>query len=120
MARKVITMVTCDLCAKSGKESEAEENIDVVVDGKAYAADVCAKHYQDMLGKITAVTDVMIQVKKPGRKAGDARPPAGSPATSNVESRAVRKWAESNGIDVPSRGRIPNAVLAQFLEANPN
>lgn len=34
-----------------------------------------------------------------------------------VDTRAVRAWASSRGIDVPARGRISADVIAQFRAA---
>ena len=41
-----------------------------------------------------------------------------SKSSSTGQNRAaVREWAKSAGIDVSSRGRIPNAVLEQYQAA---
>jgi hypothetical protein len=37
--------------------------------------------------------------------------------TMHPDSRAVRAWAESNGIEVNPRGRISNDIVAMFLKA---
>jgi len=34
-----------------------------------------------------------------------------------VDTKAVRKWAESNGIEVSARGRIPSHVVEQYRAA---
>lgn len=31
------------------------------------------------------------------------------------DAKAIRKWAESQGIDVPSRGRLPASVVEQYV-----
>jgi hypothetical protein len=36
-----------------------------------------------------------------------------------VDPKAVRAWAASNGVEVPSRGRIPQDVQEQYLRAEP-
>ena len=34
-----------------------------------------------------------------------------------IDNRAVRRWAESNGIELSKRGRIPQDVVSQFKAA---
>lgn len=43
----------------------------------------------------------------------DAPPPAEPPA-----AKDVRAWAKGQGIEVPSRGAIPEDVMAQYLAAH--
>lgn len=38
-------------------------------------------------------------------------------AETSVDPRAVRHWARSRGIEVPSRARIPQAIIDQFRAA---
>ena len=38
--------------------------------------------------------------------------------TARRDPKAIRAWAVSNGIEVPTRGRIPAAVERQYDEAN--
>ena len=50
-----------------------------------------------------------------GRKSrGSSAPTSTSPS---VDTKAVRKWAESNGVQVSSRGRIPANVIEKFHAA---
>lgn len=35
----------------------------------------------------------------------------------SVDTKAVRAWAEANGVAVPARGRIPQAIVAAYTEA---
>lgn len=36
------------------------------------------------------------------------------------DAKAIRKWAESHGIDVPSRGRLPASVVEQYVSGVSN
>jgi hypothetical protein len=45
------------------------------------------------------------------------RAPAAAPGP-NVDNKAVRKWAAARGLDCPSRGRIPRAVVEAFEGAH--
>jgi hypothetical protein len=42
---------------------------------------------------------------------------SGRSAASGVDSRAVRKWAESRGIALSRRGRIPASVVEEYRAA---
>lgn len=39
------------------------------------------------------------------------------PEVARPDLKAVRAWAEENGLDVPKRGRIPDAVIELYNEA---
>lgn len=52
-----------------------------------------------------------------GRRVGGSRGGRGSSTgagTRDYDPKAVRKWAESNGVDVPARGRIPADILERY------
>lgn len=49
---------------------------------------------------------------RPGRKPANSRPKRGS-----RDAKAIRAWAVANGIEIPSRGRIPAAVERQYNTA---
>lgn len=60
-------------------------------------------------------------------EAPDDPPPVETPPTSDpveppadqrpVTAAEVRAWAANNGIDVPAKGRLPEAVMDQYLAA---
>jgi hypothetical protein len=51
-----------------------------------------------------------------GRKVGGKR--ERQPASSNdIDARAIRQWAATNGIEVNSRGRIPAEVVERYRSA---
>jgi nucleoid-associated protein Lsr2 len=37
--------------------------------------------------------------------------------SSGLDNRAVRRWAEANGVELSKRGRIPQDVVGQFRAA---
>ena len=45
------------------------------------------------------------------------RPVGSSPSTELVDTRAVRAWAASNGIELSSRGRVPADVVEKYRAA---
>src|SRR5512133_4077517 len=77
----------------------------------------------DLSEKNTAKLDKAIApFVQAGRRVG--RLGAGSRTTRETvtkhvpsDSAAVRAWAQSNGVEVPARGRIPNTVREKFEAA---
>ncbi len=49
--------------------------------------------------------------------AGSSSSPAQRLGRSRDDPKAVREWAQSQGLEVPARGRIPGKVLEQFKAA---
>ena len=49
------------------------------------------------------------------RKKGGRR--SANKPSSGIDSQAVRRWAEANGIELSKRGRIPQDVVSQFKAA---
>jgi len=95
--------------------SKAAETVHFAVDGRSYEIDLSAEHAEGLrhsLGAFIAAARRAAAGPASTRR-GRGRPgPAGSPHAS-----AVRAWASENGIPVSGRGRIPEAVLAQYTGA---
>lgn len=53
------------------------------------------------------------------RVSGWRRPTSsrGRTSSTGVDSREVRAWAASNGVELSSRGRIPVSVIEQYRDA---
>jgi hypothetical protein len=87
--------------------SDATQTIRFAIDGIEYEIDVSdrnANRLRNSLGDFIAY----------GRKVGGARR---STASGQVDTKAIRKWAKANGIEVSSRGRIPAEVVERFRRA---
>ncbi len=95
--------------------SDAAETIRFAVDGRSFEIDLSAEHAEGLrhsLGSFIAAARRAGEGPASTRR-GRGRPgPPGSPHAS-----AVRAWASENGIPVSGRGRIPEAVLAQYTGA---
>jgi hypothetical protein len=101
---KVITRLEDDLDG-----SEAAETIHFSVDGVEYEIDLSksnADKFRNSFGDYIAH----------GRKVGGRRARK-SGSSGQMDIKAVRKWAESNGIQVSTRGRIPADVISQYHAA---
>jgi hypothetical protein len=69
--------------------------------------------------KLRKAMEPYIQVARTvgGKRGPRGRRKADGKATREYDPKAVRAWAESRGVSVPARGRIPGDVLAQFQAA---
>jgi hypothetical protein len=102
MASKVIVRLEDDLDG-----SEAAETIHFSVDGVDYEIDLSksnADKFRNSLGDYISH----------GRKVGGRTRRAGTGTTSLIDNKSVRKWAEANGIEVSTRGRISQSVVDQY------
>jgi Lsr2 len=105
MVSKVITRLEDDLDG-----SEAAETIHFSVDGVEYEIDLSksnADKFRNSFGDYISH----------GRKVGGSRRSRKSGSSDGVDIKVVRKWAESNGIAVSTRGRIPAEVIEKYRQA---
>ncbi len=112
MSQKVITRLEDDIDG-----SEASETVTFGLDGKQYEIDLNEEHAADL----REVLAPFISVARPhggtgaGRKGQAAAP---QPRTfSEIDPKAVRSWAEANGIKVSPRGRLSADVVKQYKAA---
>ena len=111
MAQRTRVELVDDVDGKILKDDEGETVV-FTLDGVSYEIDLSNKnadkfrgHFQDYIAA--------------GRKRGVSRGRTGSAVapSRDYDPKAVRKWAESNKVDLPARGRIPRAVLERFRAA---
>ena len=112
MAREVIEKLIDDLDG-----SEATETVSFGLDGTSYEIDLSKKN----AAGLRKALDQYVKAARRGQSTGTRRKTAAS-TTSRKAQRdydivQLRKWARSNGVDVPSRGRIPQAVVDQYKAA---
>jgi uncharacterized protein (DUF4415 family) len=112
VAQKVVTRLEDDIDG-----SEASETLTFGLDGKQYEIDLNDEHAADL----REVLAPFISVARPvagtsGSRKG--RPAAPQPRTSSeIDAKAVRSWAEANGVKVSPRGRISADVIEQYKAA---
>lgn len=105
MAQRVVVTLQDDLDG-----SAAAETIQFGLDGKSYEIDLSEDHAQqmrDLLGRYVGAARRTAKSGKPYKQTTVAPDPA-----------AVRAWARSQGMDVPTRGRIPRSIYQEFEAAN--
>jgi len=100
LARKVITSYVDDIDG-----SDAEGTVSFALEGVQYEIDLSDKNKE----KLTKALQPYIEA---GRKTGGRR--ASGSSRGKSESGAIRAWAAENNIEVPARGRIPQAVVDQY------
>ncbi|GAA1924742.1 Lsr2 family protein [Streptomyces sodiiphilus] len=105
MAKRVVVTLTDDIDG-----GEASETVAFGLDGKTYEIDLSDRNAQELRGALALYVQA---ARKKARSGKTFHRTAVAP-----DPRAVRAWAESNGFDVPSRGRIPKRVYDAFNEAH--
>jgi hypothetical protein len=110
MAQKVVVELSDDLDG-----SKADETITFALDGRSYEIDLNSKN-------AAALREVLAPYTAAGRKQGGTRREAKRVAVGRDGNRPdpvkVREWAESQGIEVAARGRVPAEVVAKFQAAH--
>ena len=108
MAQRTVIKLVDDL---DHKEIESDgQTITFAYQGIQYEIDLSEKNTKKL---DTALAPFVAAGRRVGSRT--ARRSRAIPAT--VDTKAVRKWAESNGIEVSSRGRIPAHVIEQYRAA---
>ncbi|MET9519473.1 Lsr2 family protein [Streptomyces sp. NPDC002994] len=109
MVQRTVTIYTDDL---TGAEGEDVATHTFSVDGVNYEVDLGQDNYQKLL-------DVLGPFMGAGRKIGGAaRRTARRGQTGHGDAAKVREWAQSQGIEVSSRGRIPAELMEQYDAAH--
>ena len=90
----------------------AAETIRFAFDGRSYVIDLSAANAKEMRAIFKPYLDAARRDGGArGRRASGAKP------SGSVDAKAVRAWAKANRVKVPTRGRIPSAVLEQYAAA---
>ncbi len=120
MAQKTIVQFTDDLDG-----TEASQTVEFNYQGKTYKLDLNDKNaaeLEEALAPYIAAAQQASGGSTPrgggGRGRQAAAPKQRSDGSRDYDPKAVREWAQSQGLEVPARGRIPGKVLEQFKAAN--
>jgi hypothetical protein len=108
MAQRVIVSVTDDVDG-----SGADETITFALDGVSYEIDLNEKNaaaLRKALDKYVAKARRSSARRSTRGPASGRRPVRGAEA----DPRAVRAWAQEEGLQVSSRGRIPTEILDRY------
>ena len=105
MASRVVVEFTDDLNGKP-----ADETVSFGLDGSNYEIDLTAKN-------AAALRKAFQPWQESARRAGGSKRGKRAASKSTVDTKAVRAWAASNGIELSPRGRLPKDVVEQFHAA---
>jgi hypothetical protein len=118
VAQRTIVQLTDDLDGKPIADGQGE-TVRFALDRQDYEIDLGeknAKAMRDAMNKYVAAARRVSGSTRGGRSRGGTRSAAA--ATREYDPKAVRAWAESQGIEVSQRGRVPAELVAKFQEAN--
>lgn len=106
------TQVVCDHPYRGGVCGErVEQPVTIKLDGREYSLDICAGHTQRIRELVETVGH------RATRANGHRRLPTQRRRKVDTSDKAVRSWAQSQGLDVATAGRVPNALKEQYLAA---
>jgi hypothetical protein len=108
MAQRVIVQKTDDVDG-----SEADQTVTFAVDGVTYEIDLTDEHANELRAAVEPYATAARRVGGVPRRAVVAV----VKAAKDYDPKAVRAWAGSRHIELPARGRIPAAVVAEFHAA---
>lgn len=124
MAQRTIIQLTDDLDGKTIPDGKGE-TIRFSLDQTDYEIDLNDKNGQalrDAIGKYVAAARRVSGSTSSGggRGAGGRRGSAlnGTSPVRDYDPKAVRAWAETQGIEVSQRGRVPADLIAKFQAAD--
>lgn len=117
MAEKVTVELVDDIDG-----SPAEEKVRFALGGSQYEIDLSRENADKLRAALKPYIDA---ARPPGRTtqsvprapAAPSRRASSGAAALGVDPKAVRVWADENGIEVPARGRIPKPVLDRYMAA---
>ena len=113
MAREVIEKLVDDLDG-----GEATETVAFALDGTSYEIDLSKKNAAAFRKSFERYIKVSRRSSASSSRRRKAAPSAnGSKREREYDITQLREWAGANDVTVPSRGRIPRAVVDQYRQA---
>ena len=111
MAQRVTVLLEDDLDGTA-----ADETLSFSLDGSSYEIDLTAEHAEQLRSALSSWTGSARKLggRRSAEKAQQARGPA---RTDKDQLDVIRRWANSHGHPVNTRGRIPFAVRDAFDRA---
>jgi hypothetical protein len=125
MAQRTIVQLTDDLDGKPIPDGKGE-TIRFGLDRTDYEIDLTDKNAKALRNTVSKYVAAARRTGSGARGASTRRGTGGrgsagrggSEASRDYDPKAVRAWAESQGIEVSQRGRVPADLIAKFQEAN--
>ncbi|GAB3848845.1 hypothetical protein GCM10027610_071050 [Dactylosporangium cerinum] len=116
MARRVIQELIDDIDGKP-----ADESVTFSLDGMQYEIDLSGKNADALRAALAPYLAAGTKVGRggivPGGSRGRSAQPAATGRGSRDQNRAIREWAEQQGIEVSERGRIKQDIIDRYQAA---
>ncbi|WP_072312885.1 histone-like nucleoid-structuring protein Lsr2 [Agrococcus sp. Marseille-P2731] len=110
MAKKTLVQLVDDFSGESIADGEGR-TIRFAFDGAEYEIDLTNEHVEEF-------SDVLERFVRASRRVSGRRKTGGTTtgrtSGGNSETAAIREWAESQGMKVATRGRIPADIVEQY------
>ena len=117
MAQRTIVQLTDDLDGKPISEGKGE-TIRFSLDRQDYEIDLAEKNAKGLRNDLSKYVSAARRASGGRSAGGRGRGRSGSGSGRDYDPKAVRAWAESQGIQVSQRGRVPADLVAQFQAAH--
>ncbi len=111
MAKRATTLLIDDIDG-----SEAAETVTFGLDGTLFEIDLNETHAEDLREVLAPFVSVARRVSGASRR-GQASAGSEPQSKAEVDPKAVRAWAEANGVTVNARGRLKADVIEQYRAA---
>ncbi len=119
MAQRVVVQLTDDLDGKAIPDGKGE-TVRFSVDRQDYEIDLGEKNAKALRDALSPYVSAARRTSGASR-GGGGRSRAGRAASSpsrDYDPKAVRAWAEQQGLEVSQRGRVPAELVTKYQEAN--
>jgi hypothetical protein len=113
MAKTTITSVTDDIDGTPDAQT-----VTFGLQGIAYSIDLAQKNLDKLTKALTPFIDNATRQRGAALPVAERKGRANAKAERPYEISDLREWAGKNKIKLPQRGRIPAAVVAQYLAAD--
>jgi hypothetical protein len=108
MALRQVVLLTDDLTGEEIKQGEGE-TVTFSIDRTDYEIDLSTANAGKLRDELAPFVSAARKASGDGR-----RRRVGGRQTRDYDIAAVRAWARSNNVDIPSRGRIPQAIIDRY------
>ena len=116
MAQRMIVQLTDDLDGKPIRDGKGE-TIRFGLDRTEYEIDLADKNAKALRDTFAKYVSAARRTGAGSRSTGRSRARRAGTAR-DYDPKAVRAWAESQGIQVSQRGRVPADLVAKYQAAN--
>jgi hypothetical protein len=96
--------------------TEADEQVEFAVDGKAYEIDLSAANSARLREALAPF--ISAARRAGGRRRSSAAPAPARPSSDREQNQAIREWAVAQGMKISERGRIPSNVLEAYHQSH--